>query len=370
MAGKVKKLLVSGVIIGLLSMVAQTVWTHYGPVGSFTPEPKTALVDNTESEPTRSMAASFSPFSEIAEEDAPKEEMVEEPTLAVVPVTTEARADLSRNDLDSRSFARFTAPALIQGIEAEEEPLPAVPELQGSSPSAIAGQNEPEPEPEPAPVATAPASQPEKRTTPADVPQMEQATVTYITHIVVKGDTLWNIGLQYGVQKEELFKLNNMGEHTPLTIGMSVTVPVYNIPVKTTAGPQYGELLDWWNEAQYVWPMGQDARVVDFYTGKSFMVRRSFGANHADVEPLTAQDTRIMKEIWGEQWSWNTRPVILEVGGRRLAASANGMPHSISNIKNNDFNGHFCIHFLNSTRHVDGKQQADHQSNVRIAAGQ
>jgi len=31
--------------------------------------------------------------------------------------------------------------------------------------------------------------------------------------------------------------------------------------------------------------------------------------------------------------------------------------------------GHFDIHFLNSTRHKDGEVDWSHQANVRIAAG-
>ena len=196
-----------------------------------------------------------------------------------------------------------------------------------------------------------------------------ESTVTNITHIVARGDTFWNLSVKYGIPMPELLKTNKMTENTPLNVGMELSVPVYRIPVKSTPGAQYGELLDWWAEAQYVWPIGKDARIIDFETGKSFMARRTVGAFHADVEPLTASDTKIMFEIWGG-WSWATRPVLVEVDGRRIAASAHAMPHSIQTITNNNFRGHFCIHFLNSTRHKDNMQQADHQRNVRTAAGQ
>jgi hypothetical protein len=139
-------------------------------------------------------------------------------------------------------------------------------------------------------------------------------------------------------------------------------------PKKSTPGPQYGELLDWWTEVQYIWPIGVQARVIDLATGKSFNIRRSYGAFHADVEPLSTADSAKMKEIWGG-WSWTTRPVIVEVNGRRIAASSHAMPHSIQTITDNGFDGHFCIHFLNSTRHKDNQMQADHQKNIRTAAG-
>ena len=117
-----------------------------------------------------------------------------------------------------------------------------------------------------------------------------------------------------------------------------------------------------------MWPIGTDALVTDLATGKSLHVKRSYGAFHADVEPLTAADSATMKAIWGG-WSWATRPVVVEVNGRRIAASSHAMPHSIQTITDNDFDGHFCIHFLNSTRHSDNHTQHDHQENVRRAAG-
>ena len=38
-------------------------------------------------------------------------------------------------------------------------------------------------------------------------------------------------------------------------------------------------------------------------------------------------------------------------------------------VKNNGIDGHFDIHFAGSTRHMDGKQDPDHQKMIKIAAG-
>lgn len=193
--------------------------------------------------------------------------------------------------------------------------------------------------------------------------------VTFTTHAVQRGDNFWRISIQHGIPMTELLSVNNMTERHQLQIGDVLTIPVHHIPVRSTVSPDHGELLDWWTEAQYVWSIGREATMIDFETGKSWNVIRTIGAFHADVEPLTAADTAIMREVWGGSWSWTARPVIIEVDGRRIAASANAMPHSIQEITGNNFNGHFCVHFLNSTRHRDNAQCATHQRNVRIAAG-
>lgn len=193
--------------------------------------------------------------------------------------------------------------------------------------------------------------------------------VSFTNHTIKQGETLWLISKSYGVPVAELLNANSLTARDVLHVGQTLKVPVYQIPVRPTASPEHGELLDWWTEAQYVFPIGAIATVTDFYTKKSWRVVRSYGANHADVEPLTPADTAIMKAVWGGNWSWTARPVIVEVNGRRIAASANGMPHSIQEITTNNFNGHFCIHFLNSRQHNNNLVNQSHQRAVNIAAG-
>lgn len=202
-----------------------------------------------------------------------------------------------------------------------------------------------------------------------NIPNGNISSVTYKNHVVTKGDDMWKISIKYGVPFNELLKLNGISENHVLNIGDNIKIPVYSIPVKPTPGPQYGELLDWWTEAQYVVPIGRTFKVVDFYTGKSWNMKRTIGANHSDTEPVTSKDAAIMKEVWGGVYSWNTRPVIVEIDNRRIAASASSMPHDIQYITNNNFNGHSDIHFLNSTRHKDGLKNESHQNDVLIAAG-
>lgn len=199
------------------------------------------------------------------------------------------------------------------------------------------------------------------------LPQVPEKS--YITYTVQPGDTVWSISIKYGIPNYEILNANGMSESSILTVGQKLKIPVYKIPVKPTPGPQYGEYLDWWTEAQYLFPIGKTAVVRDFITGTTFNIKRTIGANHADCEPLSSADSNIIKTLWGGRYSWVTRAIIVEVDNRKIAASMSSMPHDISYIENNNFDGHFDIHFRNSTRHSDGAVDHAHQEKVKIAAG-
>ena len=195
-----------------------------------------------------------------------------------------------------------------------------------------------------------------------------------------------------GISDYELASINNISRQAMLNIGDVLKIPVHNVPVKDKVTPKSGEILDWFAEAQYVFPVGSIGKVTDIKTGKSFMIKRTMGANHADCETLTATDSKVMKEIFGGYWNWNRRPFILEFNGRQFAVSISGMPHAgvdgvpfMQNVANrsdnygygpnydtiagNGIDGHFDLYFLNSIRHKDNQIDASHQQNVLLAGG-
>jgi len=129
----------------------------------------------------------------------------------------------------------------------------------------------------------------------------------------------------------------------------------------------YGKFLPW-SEVDKIFCKFDRARVVDLETGLSFLVQRRAGSKHADVQPLTAEDSAVMKKIYGGRWSWRRRAIIVEVKGYRIAASMNGMPHGAGAIAGNDFDGHFCIHFRDSKTHSNEENLA-HMLMVWKAAG-
>ena len=142
-------------------------------------------------------------------------------------------------------------------------------------------------------------------------------------------------------------------------------------PAGAEGGSAVGRVIlsDWYTgEVASVFDRGDKAVLTDVKTGLSFEIQRTGGYNHADAQPLTAQDTKIMYRIYGYSWQWTRRPVWITVDGRTYAASMNGMPHGETDvITGNDFEGCFCIHFLNSRTHGTDRVDSAHQNCVQEA---
>lgn len=126
--------------------------------------------------------------------------------------------------------------------------------------------------------------------------------------------------------------------------------------------------MDWWDsDIQKIFARGVVAQITDVETGLSWRERRNGGTNHADCQPLTAADTAAMKKAYGGKWSWDRRAVFVTINGVNYAASINGVPHGDGSIKDNNFNGHHCIHFTNSRTHGSNKVCPLHQAAIRKA---
>lgn len=161
----------------------------------------------------------------------------------------------------------------------------------------------------------------------------------------------------------------------------------------TSRGNQerYGYEIPWFGNAENIFSRGKHATILDVDTGLSFNIQRSYGYNHADCETLTAKDTEIMKKIYGGQWSWTRRAVIVTVDGVKIAASMAGMPHAgdddhsadtyvswrsggygygvnLDKVKGNNMDGHFDVHFLGSRTHGTNIVEKQHQNAVKKAA--
>jgi hypothetical protein len=127
------------------------------------------------------------------------------------------------------------------------------------------------------------------------------------------------------------------------------------------------EMLEW-KVVNTLLPKYSKFTVLDIRTGKQFNVQRRAGSHHADVQPLTAKDTKIMKKIYGGKWSWKRRAVLIITNDRMIAASMHGMPHGAGALDNN-FPGHFCIHFYGSTTHSTNTMDLSHMLMIYKASG-
>lgn len=200
---------------------------------------------------------------------------------------------------------------------------------------------------------------------PATWKELKQALDSEVArvHVVQRGESLWLLARRYGVSVDAIAGANGIADPSRIREGAELIIP----GAGGGRAPSRVELLPW-QEAREIYANFKVATVIDIRTGKQFKVRRYYGTYHADSEPLTAQDAAVMREIYGG-WSWERRPIIVEVDGRRIAASMNGMPHGDGSIAENGFPGHFCIHFLGSAIHRTGLMDVDHQTAVLRAAG-
>lgn len=123
-----------------------------------------------------------------------------------------------------------------------------------------------------------------------------------------------------------------------------------------------------WKQVNELLPNKSKFTVIDVETGLHFRVQRRAGNKHADVQPLTREDTKVMKKIYNGKWSWKRRAIIVLSHDQMIAASMHGMPHGAGALING-FPGHFCIHFAGSTTHKSGRADLSHEMMILKAAG-
>ncbi len=200
------------------------------------------------------------------------------------------------------------------------------------------------------------------------------------TYEVNSGDTLWGIARSYNISVDELTHANGLSSDI-IQPGQALKVPGSSPesqdegePTQEEENPSspetadHGKYLDW-SEAKNIYNVGDTATVTDVSSGLSFTVQRYGGSLHADSEPSTAEDTAVLNQIYGGSWSWESRPIIVSINEQDIAAAMNGMPHGGQNIRDNNFSGHFCIHFKNSRNHNTNRINSHHQASVEEAAG-
>lgn len=153
--------------------------------------------------------------------------------------------------------------------------------------------------------------------------------------------------------------------------------------------PEKIEIVSWDSISKQI-PVGSNIDIQDYKTSIKFRVRRTAGSLHADVEPCTKEDYSIMKEIYALPPSFEQAyyyPVICTIDGKKYGAAIMSFPHAGSTktppgtktkiltggfrnilngnyIRDNGVVGHFCLHFKDSRRHTDEKQDKNAQEAI------
>lgn len=166
-----------------------------------------------------------------------------------------------------------------------------------------------------------PAPNPAPAPSPADNTKWPQ-----VTYIVQPGDTATSIAKKFGVSVEDVMKYNYMDSDEWFDAGDKIAISGYAprvttvTPGEATAPARRGTAVDWNLEGQYLVERGDTFTITDVDTGKQFKATMIGGYNHADIEPLTASDTNVMKSLFGT-WQWSPRAVVIYHNGTNIAAS-------------------------------------------------
>ncbi|OLO29038.1 hypothetical protein BTR23_16835 [Alkalihalophilus pseudofirmus] len=198
--------------------------------------------------------------------------------------------------------------------------------------------------------------------------EIVQAKATPVTDIPFSHRYLLFIenGLVRILIADDVGQLFDIQQNTKINVKRQTSQTIVD-HFNTLQSDHFGTIL-YWEDASEMIPKYTSFKITDLETGLSFNAQRRAGSKHADVQPLTHQDTKIMKTIYGEKWSWNRRAILVHVNNQVLAASMHGMPHGRGALANG-FPGHFCIHFKGSTTHRSKNTDLSHQVMAHKAAG-
>ena len=138
--------------------------------------------------------------------------------------------------------------------------------------------------------------------------------------------------------------------------------------------------VDWFTYKTKIISGSKTYSLTDISTGRTFNIKIQSAGNHADVEPLTSSDTKVLCSLYGVTNAsqldtlnkWQRRAMVMTNGnGEQFVCSIYAIPHGKNTISGNNFDGQFCVHFLGSIIHAgDGgsvPENLNHQA--KIAAG-
>lgn len=106
-------------------------------------------------------------------------------------------------------------------------------------------------------------------------------------------------------------------------------------------------LMHWYSEVKPILKGQKSIYIYDPATKISFTLHLYSLGRHADVEPMTADDTAKMMQAFGGVATWTPKFVYVKLpNGQWTVATMHNVAHGGQSIKNNNFNGQNCVHFL------------------------
>jgi peptidoglycan hydrolase-like protein with peptidoglycan-binding domain len=131
------------------------------------------------------------------------------------------------------------------------------------------------------------------------------------------------------------------------------------------------KLLHFFDIVKVKYPSGTTVTVYDPASKLSWKLKFMSMGRHADSEPLTAADTSTMNQAFGNATTWTPKAVWVKFpDGVWSMATMHNTPHLSSTIKDNNFSGHLCVHFLRDMDEVsknDPNYGAQNQKALRAA---
>ena len=150
-----------------------------------------------------------------------------------------------------------------------------------------------------------------------------------------------------GARTQEVLYSGNAKKYQPTESGTGSSSG--SASMGSVSGPSGSEvqLLHWFNEVKTSLKTGQNILAYEPKSGISFTLYVMSRGRHADVEPLTAEDTAKMMRAWNNEVTWTPKVVYIKLpDGRWSLATMHNVAHGSQTIKGNDFDGQNCVHFL------------------------
>lgn len=148
---------------------------------------------------------------------------------------------------------------------------------------------------------------------------------------------------------------------TTTAAATTTTTSTASASTKVSAGSvQYSS---WYDTVKAVAKKYPYATVYDYSTGISWQIHIFSVGAHADYEPVTANDTAKMLKAFGGN-TWNPKSVWVKFSnGSVYLGSTHSMPHDVQHNRDNNFEGHSCLHFPRTQAQVEaiGPYATKHQ---------